>query len=71
MMRICPICGLPCLTEPPRDPITGGASDEICPSCGFQFGFDDDSEGYKYDQRRARCVAQGMWWFSGNPPPAG
>jgi rubrerythrin len=41
---VCPVCGFPDLTEQPRY-ADGGSSDEICPSCGFQFGYDDDDRG--------------------------
>lgn len=40
MSNICPVCGYDGLYEPPYDK-NGTGSDEICPSCGFQFGCDD------------------------------
>lgn len=67
----CPICGYPDLEAPPHSG-HGSASDEICPSCGFQFGYDDDSEGITYDQWRADWIAKGMpWWSIGIPTPLG
>jgi hypothetical protein len=69
MAYVCPVCGFPGLTEPPRTP-DSGASYEICPSCGFQFGFDDESEGIDYATWRGRWVAEGRPWRSRNPPPA-
>jgi len=69
---ICPVCGYPDLDEPPRSP-TGGASYEICPSCGFEFGVSDDDLGFTYDEWRERWVALGMPWDSADleEPPAG
>lgn len=62
-MSTCPVCGYPKLEEPPRFP-TGGGSYEICPSCGFQFGVDDDDKGITYIQARKTWVAAGMPWTS-------
>ena len=65
----CPVCGYADLAEPPRN-ATGGASLEICPSCGFQFGVDDDDKGITHDQHRERWIAEGMPWRSkGKPVP--
>ena len=39
----CPVCGYAGLDDPPWQ---GGApSDEICPSCGTHFGYDDAAGG--------------------------
>lgn len=57
----CPVCGYPSLVDPPHSP-TGGASHEICPSCGFEFGYTDDSEGFTYEQWRNDWIANGMPW---------
>ena len=62
-MHTCPVCGFPKLNEPPRSP-SGGGSYEICPSCGFQFGVDDDDKGVTFDQWRERWVAAGSRWSS-------
>ena len=71
MKHTCPVCGWPELQEPPRGE-TGAASFELCPCCGFEFGFDDDDRGLTYEQARARWVAGGMqWWSSSRPAPAG
>lgn len=40
MKHTCPVCGFKGLAEPPYDH-EGNHSHEICPCCGFQFGFDD------------------------------
>jgi hypothetical protein len=67
----CPVCGFTGLTAPPRSPRTGGASDEICPSCGFQFGFSDDDRGYTYETWRDDWIRRGMPWSGiGQAPPA-
>jgi len=58
-----PVCGFTGLAEEP-DSKENGASDEICPSCGFQFGHSDASEGCTYEQWRVSWVASGMQWFS-------
>lgn len=65
----CPVCGYPGLSEEPRSP-TSGASYEICPSCGFQFGFDDEDQGISDEHWRQRWVSSGMRWASaGQLPP--
>lgn len=71
MLYTCPVCGYPALDSPPHLP-QGGASDEICPSCGFQFGYDDDDRGISFEQWRTEWIAKGMPWFStGIEPPLG
>jgi hypothetical protein len=70
MTFTCPVCGYPGLREDPR-PSWGGGSFEICPSCGFQFGVDDDDRGETFATWRARWIAEGMRWRSAGPPPPG
>lgn len=68
-MPTCLICGYPKLKEPPRAP-SGGGSYEICPSCGFQFGVDDDDKGITIEAARKRWIEGGMKWCSrGDPAP--
>lgn len=70
-MHVCPVCGYPKLSEPPRSP-SGGGSYEICPSCGFQFGVDDDDRGQTYEEARQAWVEAGSPWSSkGIPAPKG
>ncbi|HSI13899.1 MAG TPA: hypothetical protein VK961_17770 [Chthoniobacter sp.] len=70
MKHTCPVCGWPELHEPPRS-ASGAASFELCPCCGFEFGFDDDDQGLTYEQARTRWIAGGMkWWSSSRPAPA-
>jgi len=71
MKHTCPVCGWPDLHEPPRNE-SGGASFEFCPSCGFEFGFDDDDQGLTYEQARARWIDAGMkWWSPSRKAPRG
>jgi len=67
MKYTCPVCGWPELDEPPRGK-DGVASFEICPCCGFEFGFDDDDQGRSFAQARAQWIAGGMQWWSGSRP---
>ncbi|MBK8093887.1 MAG: hypothetical protein IPK32_18395 [Verrucomicrobiaceae bacterium] len=59
----CPVCGYDDLAEPARNR-TGGASMEICPCCGFQFGVTDDDDGISYDEFRETWISGGMRWQS-------
>jgi len=59
----CPVCGYPDLTETPRSH-SGGGSYEICPSCGYQFGVDDDDRRVSFSEYRERWVNGGMTWWS-------
>jgi len=61
--HICPVCAYPHLTEPARSK-SGGGSYEICPSCGFQFGVDDDDKGITFEQWRAKWIKGGAKWAS-------
>ena len=70
MPYTCPVCGYPNLEEPPRSS-SGGGSYEICPSCGFEFGYTDDDLGFTYSDWRCRWCAAGMQWANQgitNPP---
>jgi len=61
--NICCACGYRHLKLPQLS-ASGGASHEICPSCGFEPGFTDDEKGQTFEQWRAQWVAKGMAWFS-------
>ncbi|MEI6537068.1 MAG: hypothetical protein WCN98_17135 [Verrucomicrobiaceae bacterium] len=68
-MPVCPVCGYTKLQEPPRS-ASGGGSYEICPSCAFQFGVDDDDKEITFAEARKRWIAGGMKWSSrGQPAP--
>ena len=62
-MHTCPVCAYPKLEEAPRSS-SGGGSYEICPSCGFQFGVDDDDKGITFEQWREKWIAGGAKWSS-------
>lgn len=74
MKHICPVCGYPDLTEAIYT--SGkGPSYEICPSCGYEFGFSDWDSGITYEQWRAQWIGSGnewtpgkMSWSDGAPP---
>jgi hypothetical protein len=67
---VCPVCGYPNLSEPPRE-ADGAGSYEICSSCGFEFGFTDEDHGFSDEAWRERWIALGMPWKSRSikPPP--
>ena len=69
---VCPVCGYPELSEPPRL-ASGGGSYEICWSCGFEFGVSDDDLGYTYTDWRQLWIDRGMPWESEglHPKPDG
>ncbi len=69
MTHHCSICGYPALTEAPRS-LTGAGSFEICPSCGYQFGVDDDDAERSHANWRADWLKRGAHWASKTPPPA-
>ena len=60
---MCPVCGYPSLEEPAYNK-DGFGSDEICPSCGYQFGITDDDEDISHEEWRTRWVKSGMLWYS-------
>ena len=69
-MPTCPVCGFPKLKDPARS-ASGGGSYEICPSCGFQFGVDDDDKGISHEEARAKWISDGHPWRSkGQKQPA-
>jgi hypothetical protein len=71
MKHGCPVCGWPELDHSPRD-ASGAPSYEICPSCGYEFGYDDDRDGVTYEMARRRWVTGGMrWWSASRLAPAG
>jgi hypothetical protein len=67
-MYLCPVCGFDGLQEPPW--MDGEPSDEICPSCGTHFGYDDVAGGHAdlreqaYKRRRMEWIERGSPWYS-------
>lgn len=71
MPHSCPVCQYPKLKEAPRSK-SGGGSYEICPSCGFQFGVDDDDKGLTFTAARTAWLKRGApWSSSGQKAPKG
>lgn len=72
MTTLCPVCGNELEFAPWRGE---NPSDEICPCCGIQFGYDDFStvvterERY-YDEWRIHWIGSGMRWVSQSQQPA-
>lgn len=66
--HICPVCGFDGLLEPAYGP-GGSPSYEICSACGYEFGFDDDSEGVSQAAHREKWVASGAPWFDPEAKP--
>jgi ureidoglycolate lyase len=70
--HLCPVCGYPDLSMPARSPKSGNASCEICPSCGFQFGYSDEVLEIGHRQWREEWIEAGLPWSGvGTPQPAG
>lgn len=64
MKYICPVCNYDELFEPPYDE-SGTGSDEICPCCGFQFGYDDfPNKEAEIMLWREKWIKGGRKWFS-------
>lgn len=62
--HICPVCGYSGLDDPPYNE-RGVGSDEICPCCGFQFGYDDYPDGpLAFTKWRHNWINGGYRWFS-------
>ena len=66
----CAACGYSHLRAPQRS-ASGGASHEICPSCGFEPGYTDDDQEITPAAWGKQWKAKGSAWFSkGFPQPA-
>jgi NAD(P)-dependent dehydrogenase (short-subunit alcohol dehydrogenase family) len=68
MSHVCPVCGFIGLSQWPRS-LSGGASFEICVSCGYQHGVDDDDKHISHAAWRERWLVGGARWASSNPAP--
>ncbi|WP_154890075.1 hypothetical protein [Longibaculum muris] len=62
MKYICPICGYDKLLEPPYDEYNN-PSYEICPCCGFEYGFDDQDQNFDFIAYRENWLLSGAKWF--------
>lgn len=62
-MFVCPVCGYDRLSETPYDE-DGNHSYEICPCCGFEFGFDDDSKDSSFEVYRKEWIKKETIWFN-------
>lgn len=69
-MYTCPVCAYDALKEAPfgahQEP-----SYEICPCCGFEFGFSGDNDQKVFEQYRLRWIKEGMPWFVEALKPSG
>lgn len=65
---ICPICGYDKLDECPYD-IAGEPSFDICPCCGFEYGYDDMNSGFTFEQYREKWIKDGCKWFDREGKP--
>ena len=55
---VCPICGCGHLKEAPFG-LNNEPSFEICPDCGFEFGFDGNNDPAVLDEYRQRWIKNG------------
>lgn len=62
MPHLCPVCGYDGLSDAPYD-AEGNPSHEICSCCGFEFGYDDRSQGESFSAYRKKWLADGAEWF--------
>ena len=66
----CPVCGYKGLDEAPYNE-NGEGSFEICFCCGYEFGFDDESEEISHEDYRKNWIEQGAQWFDEEEKPEG
>lgn len=66
---LCPVCGFDGLKEPPFND-HNEPSHEVCPCCGFEFGFDDASSQGTLNVFRKHWIENGAQWFMPNLKPA-
>ena len=64
---LCACCGYRLLELPQRNS-AGGASHEICPSCGFESGYTDDELELSFENWREQWVSRGLPWSSKSQP---
>ena len=76
MFYICLVCGYPNLEEQPFDGVKFHSTHEICPSCGFHYGYDDLNATGEYPEDfnewdiikvyREKWIKNGSKWWSEN-----
>lgn len=64
---VCPVCGYADRAAPVFDGKHGAWSQEICPSCGTQFDYDDD--GRSHAELRGAWLSRQAPWSSRRPKP--
>ena len=64
----CPICGFDGLNEIPFNK-KNEPSYEICPCCGFEFGFNGDNNKHTFNEYRKKWIKEGAAWFMENEKP--
>jgi len=67
-MYTCPVCGYDKLEEEAYD-VDGNPSYEICKCCGFEFGYDDESEGKSFKEYRMEWIESGAQWHNAKEKP--
>ena len=65
---MCPVCGFDSLAEPAFDE-HGLPSYEVCPCCGFEFGFDSSNEPAAFARYRNKWLESGAVWFISRMKP--
>jgi len=66
-MNICPVCGYAGLEEPSHDSF-GYGSQDICPSCGTQFGYHDATTPHEV-LRKSWIEGGCIWWSQSDERP--
>lgn len=64
---LCPVCGYNDASAPPYADGQDDWYQEICPSCGTQFGYDDCTSTHQ--ELRQRWLDGGARWWSPGPQP--
>lgn len=69
--KLCPVCGYDFFSKFGFNPWNNNSpSDEMCPSCGIQFGYDDMAGGDSgkrqkiYKDWREKWIIQNCQWYS-------
>ncbi|BCG59454.1 hypothetical protein [Paenibacillus sp. URB8-2] len=67
---ICHVCGYPELNEPPWGINGESSSFNICPCCGFEYGY-DDCQLEAYEKNKQKWINSGAKWFDEDIKPGG